>query len=85
MGRLVSEEDSGLMEAGRTVKGSVSAGWHVPLCVAVFFDNRLAWPTGVDPAPLLRQPSQLVALESFGFQRQCKHLSLCSIGFPFVF
>jgi len=41
IGRLVSEEDGGLMEAGRTVKGSVSAGWHVPLCVAVFFDNRL--------------------------------------------
>ena len=41
IGRLVSEEDGGLMEAGRIVKGSVSAGWHVPLCVAVFFDNRL--------------------------------------------
>ena len=41
IGRLVSEEDSGLMEAGRTVKGSVSAGWHVPLCVAVFLTT--AW------------------------------------------
>ena len=41
IGRLVSKEDGGLMEAGRIVKGSVSAGWHVPLCVAVFFDNRL--------------------------------------------
>ena len=58
IGRLVSEEDGGLMEASRTVKGSVSAGWHVPLCVAVFFDNRLAWPTGVDPPPLLRQPTR---------------------------
>ena len=46
MGRLVSEEDSGLIEAGRTVKGSVSASWHVPLCIAVFFNNRLAKPTG---------------------------------------